>query len=162
MTHRNQTRCTLPGVYITWVPLLCSYYLTAQKILWWITQKKERKKTDWEREMETKPTELSSSKMYGGYNKRYKHYSPTLGCSMTFHIYFPPSPSPSPSHKFPVSITPPPQYSVFLKYPFLNSSDYSSFLSRSSCSFVNSIPLGFLLLRLIQSLGEFSIWLWTC
>ncbi|KAM7500127.1 hypothetical protein LguiA_024541 [Lonicera macranthoides] len=51
--------------------------------------------------METKPTELSSSKMYGGYNKRYKHYSPTLGCSMTFHIYFPPSPSP-PSRKFPV------------------------------------------------------------
>ncbi|KAF5938193.1 hypothetical protein HYC85_025699 [Camellia sinensis] len=50
--------------------------------------------------METKPTEISSSKMYGGYNKRYKHYSPTLGCSMNFHIYFPPSPSTSP--KFPV------------------------------------------------------------
>ncbi|CAH9079332.1 unnamed protein product [Cuscuta epithymum] len=50
--------------------------------------------------METKPTEISSSKMFGGYNKRYKHYSPTLGCSMTFHIYFPPSPSSS--HKFPV------------------------------------------------------------
>ncbi|KAL3625555.1 hypothetical protein CASFOL_031009 [Castilleja foliolosa] len=47
-----------------------------------------------------KPTEISSTKMFGGYNKRYKHYSPTLGCSMTFHIYFPPSPSPS--HKFPV------------------------------------------------------------
>uniref|UniRef100_A0A2N9HD94 S-formylglutathione hydrolase n=1 Tax=Fagus sylvatica TaxID=28930 RepID=A0A2N9HD94_FAGSY len=39
--------------------------------------------------METKPTEISSSKMFGGYNKRYKHFSPTLGCSMTFHIYFP-------------------------------------------------------------------------
>lgn len=38
--------------------------------------------------------------MFGGYNKRYKHYSPTVGCSMTFHIYFPPSPSPD--HKFPV------------------------------------------------------------
>ncbi|XP_057466645.1 S-formylglutathione hydrolase isoform X3 [Actinidia eriantha] len=50
--------------------------------------------------METKPTEISSSKMFGGYNKRYKHYSPILGCSMTFHIYFPPSPSLC--HKFPV------------------------------------------------------------
>ncbi|GER39895.1 S-formylglutathione hydrolase [Striga asiatica] len=38
--------------------------------------------------------------MFGGHNKRYKHHSPTLGCSMTFHVYFPPSPSPS--HKFPV------------------------------------------------------------
>ncbi|KAG8372009.1 hypothetical protein BUALT_Bualt12G0022100 [Buddleja alternifolia] len=47
-----------------------------------------------------KPTEISSSKMFGGYNKRFKHYSSTLGCSMTFHIYFPPSPSPA--HKFPV------------------------------------------------------------
>ncbi|GAV82140.1 LOW QUALITY PROTEIN: Esterase domain-containing protein [Cephalotus follicularis] len=50
--------------------------------------------------MEYKATEISSSKMFGGYNKRYKHFSPTLGCSMNFHIYFPPSPSPS--HKFPV------------------------------------------------------------
>lgn len=50
--------------------------------------------------MESKPSEISSSKMFGGYNKRYKHFSPTLGCSMTFYIYFPPSPSPS--HKFPV------------------------------------------------------------
>ncbi|XP_077252665.1 S-formylglutathione hydrolase [Tasmannia lanceolata] len=42
-----------------------------------------------------KPTEISSYKMFGGYNKRYKHFSPTLGCSMTFHIYFPPAlPSP--------------------------------------------------------------------
>ncbi|RZC77629.1 hypothetical protein C5167_001794 [Papaver somniferum] len=49
--------------------------------------------------MEEKPSEISSTKMFGGYNKRYKHFSPTLGCSMTFHIYFPPSPSPS--HKFP-------------------------------------------------------------
>lgn len=51
-------------------------------------------------ESDGKPTEISSVKMFDGYNKRYKHYSPTLGCSMTFHIYFPP-PS-SPSHKFPV------------------------------------------------------------
>ncbi|KAL8489477.1 hypothetical protein ACS0TY_024907 [Phlomoides rotata] len=48
---------------------------------------------------DSKPTEISSTKMFGGYNKRFKHYSPTLGCSMTFHIYFPPS---SPSQKFPV------------------------------------------------------------
>ncbi|KAI3968250.1 hypothetical protein MKX01_018553 [Papaver californicum] len=50
--------------------------------------------------MEEIASEISSVKMFGGYNKRYKHFSPTLGCSMTFHIYFPPSPSPS--HKFPV------------------------------------------------------------
>ncbi|KAJ7972182.1 S-formylglutathione hydrolase [Quillaja saponaria] len=50
--------------------------------------------------MDTKPTEIGSSKMFGGYNKRYKHFSPTLGCSMNFHVYFPPSPSAS--HKFPV------------------------------------------------------------
>ncbi|KAI4341248.1 hypothetical protein MLD38_025993 [Melastoma candidum] len=49
----------------------------------------------------TKPVEISSAKMFGGYNKRYKHFSPTLGCSMNFTVYFPPSPS-SPSHKFPV------------------------------------------------------------
>ncbi|KAK3405501.1 hypothetical protein EUGRSUZ_K01713 [Eucalyptus grandis] len=40
--------------------------------------------------------------MFGGYNRRYKHFSPTLGCSMNFHIYFPPSPPSSPSPKFPV------------------------------------------------------------
>ncbi|KAK1386599.1 S-formylglutathione hydrolase [Heracleum sosnowskyi] len=50
---------------------------------------------------ETKPKEISSTKMFDGYNKRYKHYSPTLGCSMTFYIYFPPTPKSS-SHKFPV------------------------------------------------------------
>ncbi|XP_010523690.1 PREDICTED: S-formylglutathione hydrolase [Tarenaya hassleriana] len=49
--------------------------------------------------METGPSEIGSWKMFDGYNKRYKHYSPTLGCSMTFTVYFPP---PSPSHKFPV------------------------------------------------------------
>ncbi|GAA0140559.1 serine protease [Lithospermum erythrorhizon] len=48
--------------------------------------------------MDMKPSEMSSSKMFGGYNKRYKHYSPTLGCSMTFHIYFPPSTP----NKFPI------------------------------------------------------------
>ncbi|XP_020274254.1 S-formylglutathione hydrolase-like isoform X2 [Asparagus officinalis] len=49
--------------------------------------------------MAEKPTEISSSKMFNGYNKRYKHFSPTLNCSMTFSIYFPPSP---PSQKTPV------------------------------------------------------------
>ncbi|XP_071720813.1 S-formylglutathione hydrolase-like [Rutidosis leptorrhynchoides] len=57
-------------------------------------------------EMSTIPTEISSSKMFEGFNKRYKHYSPTLGCSMNFHIYFPPSlsisTSSSSSQKFPV------------------------------------------------------------
>ncbi|XP_027072292.1 S-formylglutathione hydrolase isoform X2 [Coffea eugenioides] len=50
--------------------------------------------------MDSKPTEISSSKMFDGFNKRYRHFSPTLGCSMTFSIYFPPSPNPS--DKFPV------------------------------------------------------------
>ncbi|XP_021741053.1 S-formylglutathione hydrolase [Chenopodium quinoa] len=50
--------------------------------------------------METKPTEISSSKMHGGFNKRFRHFSPTLGCFMTFHIYFPPSTESS--QKFPV------------------------------------------------------------
>ncbi|KAI4319614.1 hypothetical protein MLD38_033194 [Melastoma candidum] len=49
----------------------------------------------------TRPVEIGSNKMFGGYNKRYKHFSPTLGCSMNFTVYFPPSPA-SPSHKFPV------------------------------------------------------------
>lgn len=51
-------------------------------------------------EESNKPTEIGSTKMFGGYNKRFKHYSPTLGCSMNFHVYFPPSPSLS--TKFPV------------------------------------------------------------
>uniref|UniRef100_A0A0D6R901 S-formylglutathione hydrolase n=1 Tax=Araucaria cunninghamii TaxID=56994 RepID=A0A0D6R901_ARACU len=37
------------------------------------------------------PTEMSASKMFGGFNRRYKHFSPTLGCHMTFTIYFPPA-----------------------------------------------------------------------
>ncbi|XP_031499971.1 S-formylglutathione hydrolase [Nymphaea colorata] len=44
-------------------------------------------------------TEIGSSKMFGGYNRRYRHFSPTLGCSMTFYIYFPPS---ADSQKLPV------------------------------------------------------------
>lgn len=37
--------------------------------------------------------------MFGGYNRRFKHFSPTLGCSMTFSIYFPHT---LPSQKIPV------------------------------------------------------------
>ncbi|XP_051138743.1 S-formylglutathione hydrolase [Andrographis paniculata] len=51
-------------------------------------------------EATAKPTEISSTKMFDGYNKRFNHFSTVLGCSMNFHIYFPPAPSPS--HKFPV------------------------------------------------------------
>ncbi|PKU86087.1 S-formylglutathione hydrolase [Dendrobium catenatum] len=46
-----------------------------------------------------KPEEISSSRMFGGYNRRFKHFSPTLGCSMTFSIYFPPT---LPSQKIPI------------------------------------------------------------
>lgn len=37
------------------------------------------------------PTEISSSKMFGGTNKRFEHESATLGCNMKFSIYFPPA-----------------------------------------------------------------------
>lgn len=50
--------------------------------------------------MESGLSEIGSTKMFDGYNKRYKHYSETLGCSMTFSIYFPPSASSS--HRSPV------------------------------------------------------------
>lgn len=49
----------------------------------------------------TTPIEIGSNKMFGGFNKRFRHFSPTLGCSMTFSLFFPPSLSPS-SHSFPV------------------------------------------------------------
>lgn len=29
--------------------------------------------------------------MFGGWNKKYKHSSDTLGCSMTFTVYYPPA-----------------------------------------------------------------------
>ncbi|KAF3511069.1 hypothetical protein F2Q69_00002084 [Brassica cretica] len=45
--------------------------------------------------MESGLSEIGSTKMFDGFNKRYKHYSETLGCSMTFSIYFPPSSSSS-------------------------------------------------------------------
>eukprot|EP00250_Pteridium_aquilinum_P001434 c1162_g1_i1 orf=64-1212(+) len=36
-------------------------------------------------------TEVSSNKMYDGFNKRFKHWSSTCGCNMNFSIYFPPA-----------------------------------------------------------------------
>lgn len=36
------------------------------------------------------PTQISANKVFGGYNRRYKHASSTLGCDMTFTVYFPP------------------------------------------------------------------------
>nr|CAB3479401.1 unnamed protein product [Digitaria exilis] len=39
--------------------------------------------------------QLSSSKMFGGHNLRFRHQSATLGCPMTFSVYLPPSPASS-------------------------------------------------------------------
>lgn len=36
-------------------------------------------------------TEISSSKMFDGFNKRYRHWSSACGCYMNFSIYFPPA-----------------------------------------------------------------------
>lgn len=46
--------------------------------------------------------QLSSNKMFGGRNLRFRHQSATLGCPMTFSVYLPPSPA----SKIPVSATP--------------------------------------------------------
>ncbi|KAL3695204.1 hypothetical protein R1sor_009280 [Riccia sorocarpa] len=37
------------------------------------------------------PTEIAKNKHFGGFNKRYKYQSRTLGCVTTFTIYFPPA-----------------------------------------------------------------------
>ncbi|KAL5647762.1 hypothetical protein ACJX0J_042117, partial [Zea mays] len=37
--------------------------------------------------------QLSSSKMFDGFNLRFRRQSATLGCAMTFSIYLPPSPA---------------------------------------------------------------------
>lgn len=37
------------------------------------------------------PVEISSSKMFGGTNRRYEHDSHTLGCKMKFSVYYPPA-----------------------------------------------------------------------
>jgi hypothetical protein len=63
--------------------------------------------------MEETPVEIGSNKMFGGYNKRYKHYSSTLGCAMTFSVFFPPTP---PSQKLPVINHPIISLSVFIPY----------------------------------------------
>ncbi|KAG2482418.1 hypothetical protein HYH03_018653 [Edaphochlamys debaryana] len=35
--------------------------------------------------------EISANKQFGGWNRRYKHKSKSLGCDMTFTVYFPPA-----------------------------------------------------------------------
>lgn len=35
--------------------------------------------------------QLSASKMFGGWNKRYRHTSDACGCDMTFTVFFPPA-----------------------------------------------------------------------
>jgi S-formylglutathione hydrolase len=37
------------------------------------------------------PQEMSSNKVFGGFNRRYKHESSSVGCPMTFTIFFPPA-----------------------------------------------------------------------
>ncbi|BBN09912.1 S-formylglutathione hydrolase [Marchantia polymorpha subsp. ruderalis] len=39
------------------------------------------------------PQQIASTKMFGGYNKRYKFQSRALGCETTFTIFFPPAAS---------------------------------------------------------------------
>jgi hypothetical protein len=45
---------------------------------------------------------LSSTKMFGGHNLRFRHQSATLGCAMSFSVYLPPSPA----SNLPVRATP--------------------------------------------------------
>jgi len=37
------------------------------------------------------PQEISSNKMFGGFNRRFKHDSSSVGCPMTFSVFFPPA-----------------------------------------------------------------------
>jgi hypothetical protein len=37
------------------------------------------------------PAQISANKCFEGYNRRYKHASSSLGCDMTFTVYFPPA-----------------------------------------------------------------------
>mmetsp|Transcript_44221 Transcript_44221/g.111062 ORF Transcript_44221/g.111062 Transcript_44221/m.111062 type:complete len:342 (+) Transcript_44221:105-1130(+) len=39
----------------------------------------------------TMAEEVKSNKMYGGFNKRYKHESSSCGCPMVFTVYYPPA-----------------------------------------------------------------------
>jgi S-formylglutathione hydrolase FrmB len=59
--------------------------------------------------------QLSSSKMFDGFNLRFRHQSATLGCAMTFSIYMPPSPA----SNIPVS-APPPSLPILLLPPSLS------------------------------------------
>lgn len=47
------------------------------------------------------PEQVSANKQFGGWNRRYKHASTTLGCSMNFTVYLPPG-ADAPGAKFPV------------------------------------------------------------
>jgi hypothetical protein len=47
------------------------------------------------------PQEVSSNKMFGGFNRRFKHDSTSVGCPMTFTVYFPPA---AHTEKVPVSL----------------------------------------------------------
>jgi hypothetical protein len=49
-----------------------------------------------------KVTEISSSKMFDGFNKRFKHWSSACGSDMNFSIYFPPAAA---SKKVPVCLS---------------------------------------------------------
>lgn len=40
--------------------------------------------------MSNKPTEIAANKSFGGWHKRFKHFSSTLNCEMIFAIYLPP------------------------------------------------------------------------
>lgn len=37
------------------------------------------------------PSQIGQNKQFGGYNRRFKHASTSLGCDMTFTVYFPPA-----------------------------------------------------------------------
>lgn len=41
--------------------------------------------------MAAPPQEIKKNKMFGGFNRRYRHESSSCGCPMTFTIYFPPA-----------------------------------------------------------------------
>ncbi len=50
--------------------------------------------------MAAPPQEIKKNKMFGGFNRRYRHESSSCGCPMTFTVYFPPA---AESKKVPVS-----------------------------------------------------------
>lgn len=50
----------------------------------------DKKATDQHSKMAA-PKEISSTKHFGGFNKRYEHESSTIGVPMKFTVYFPPA-----------------------------------------------------------------------